>query len=223
MSLKISLSEAIRKLPWNAAFGLVVARNVDAQKLQQRISGIHEEMLGIAAPAANRDRITQRMAAFEEFFANNGLRSPLSAQFEQVQRKGLPQGIPLVQALLLAEMSTGLLMGAQDALAVQGDLVYDLARAGETFQGMRSEVQCREGEIVLRDEAGVIASLLQGPDHRTRLGKSAKDVVFFVFAVPTITAQELWEGAEMVRRIFQDACADCRAEVHEAGTSLALS
>lgn len=222
MSLKVSVSEAITQLPWNAALGVVVAHNVDAQKLQQKIPGIHEEMLGTDAVVANRDRVTRRMAAFDQFFAKNGHRSPLSAQFEQMQRKGLPQGIPLVQALLLVEMSAGLLMGAQDALAVQGDLVYDLARAGETFQGMRSEVQCREGEIVLRDEAGVIASLLQGPDHRTRLGKSAKDVVFFIFAVPTITAQDLWEGAEMVRRIFQDACADCHAEVHEAGTSLVL-
>ena len=123
MSLKISLSEAIRKLPWNAAFGLVVARNVDAQKLQQRISGIHEEMLGIAAPAANRDRITQRMASFEEFFANNGLRSPLSAQFEQVQRKGLPQGIPLVQALLQHRKSCFDLQAQRGSLGLKAGII----------------------------------------------------------------------------------------------------
>lgn len=195
--------------------GVVSAVNANARELQQTIPAIQGQTQ--ADTALDPDRVGRRIQAFEQFFAKNGYRSPLSAQFEQVQQKGLPPGNPLVQALLLAEMSTGLLMGAQDAATVQGELTYDLAQAGETFSGMRSEVRCGENEIVLRDHEGIIASLLQGPDNRTRLSKSTKDVVFFIFSVPTISAAELQEGADMVCRIFKDACEDCEAQVYEYG------
>jgi DNA/RNA-binding domain of Phe-tRNA-synthetase-like protein len=215
--LKISVrySESIRKLPWSAPLGVVIVVNANTRELQQTIPGIQGHAQ--ADTALDLDHVRRRIQAFERFFAENGFQSPLSAQFEQIQRKGLPPGNPLVQALLLAEMKTGLLMGAQDAAAVQGELIYDLAQAGETFSGMRSEVRCSGNEIVLRDREGIIASLFQGPDHRTRLSKSTKDVVFFIFSVPTISAAELREGVGMVSRIFKDACENCEVHVYEHG------
>lgn len=156
------------------------------------------------------DRI-RRVAAFDAYFAGQGLRSPLGGQIEMVRSKGLPSGNVLVQALLLSETSTGLLMGAQDASSVRGTLVCDRAKAGESFRGMRREVRCRPDEIVLRDEEGIIASLLQGPDHRTRLTPETKDVVFFIFSVPGITAADIQEGTEAVRSLLAGACSDIQA------------
>jgi DNA/RNA-binding domain of Phe-tRNA-synthetase-like protein len=139
----------------------------------------------------------------------------LADQLRQVQQKGLPGGSPLVKALLLSEMSTGTLMGAQDAAAVKGPLVCDLAEEGETFRGMRAEVLCRKGEIVLRDSEGIIATLFQGPDRRTRLNKDTKDVVFFIFSVPGINDADVKEGVETVRSLFKAACTEIHAQVHE--------
>jgi DNA/RNA-binding domain of Phe-tRNA-synthetase-like protein len=112
-------------------------------------------------------------------------------------------------------MSAGLLMGAQDAAAIQGELVYDLAVEGETFKGMRGTVQCREGEIVLRDAEGIIASLFQGPDHRTRLAKSTRDVIFFVFAVPGIDLEQIQEGIDTIRELFKTSAVDLTAQTYE--------
>jgi DNA/RNA-binding domain of Phe-tRNA-synthetase-like protein len=112
-------------------------------------------------------------------------------------------------------MSTGLLMGAQDSSAIKGELLYDLAPQGETFQGMRKEVKCHEGELVLRDSEGIIAALFQGPDHRTRLKKETKDIVFFIFSVPGIAPHEIREGIEAVRALFQGACAALDAQLYE--------
>jgi DNA/RNA-binding domain of Phe-tRNA-synthetase-like protein len=164
----------------------------------------------------------RRIQAFDSFFTQNGFRSPLGDQLKHVQKKGLPGGSPLVKALLLSEMSTGTLMGAQDAAAIKGPLVCDLAKEGETFRGMRTEVLCRKNEIVLRDAEGIIATVFQGPDSRTRLNQDTKDIVFFVFSVPGITASEVQKAVEAVCSLFKGSCAAIHAHVHEsrlAGTA----
>jgi DNA/RNA-binding domain of Phe-tRNA-synthetase-like protein len=159
--------------------------------------------------------VIRRIQVFESFFTQNGFRSPLADQLKHIQEKGLPGGSPLVKALLLSEMSSGLLMGAQDAAAIRGPLVCDLAEEGETFRGMRTEVLCRKGEIVLRDSEGIIATLFQGPDRRTRLNKDTKDVAFFIFSVPGISDGDVKEGMEMVDNLFNAACAEIDAQVHD--------
>jgi DNA/RNA-binding domain of Phe-tRNA-synthetase-like protein len=199
----------MQQLPWSVPLGLVNVPNVDVQALARVIGD------GQGKLQENREIVSRRMKAYDDFFAGNGFRSPLGFQLEQVQRKGLPPGSPLVQALLLAEMSTGILMGAQDSAAIRGELVYDLAGAGETFQGMRVQVQCRQNEIVLRDAEGIIASLFQGPDYRTRLSKSSRNIVFFIFSVPGISASELQQGVDTVRHIFLDSCPEFQAQIYE--------
>jgi hypothetical protein len=207
----VRYGEALQQSHWSAPLGLVTVENVDISALQPVVQEAQEQL------QLNRDTVLRRVKSFDEFFVENGFRSPLGFQLEQTKRKGIPAGSPLVQALLLAEMSTGLLMGAQDAAAVRGELIYDLARAGETFQGMRSEVRCRENEIVLRDAEGIIASLFQGPDYRTRLSKNTRNVVFFIFLAPGIAPSELQEGIDVLRRFFKNACTGFEAQVHEHG------
>ena len=146
----------------------------------------------------------------------------MTDQLKHVQEKGLPGGNPLVKALLLSEMSTGALMGAQDAAAIKGSLVCDVAEEGETFRGMRAEVLCRKGEIVLRDSESIIATLFQGPDRRTRLNKDTRDIVFFIFSVPGISAADVQEGVETVRNLFKVGCTEIHGNVHETDSRIEL-
>jgi DNA/RNA-binding domain of Phe-tRNA-synthetase-like protein len=81
---------------------------------------------------------------------------------------------------------------------------------------MRAEVLCRKGEIVVRDSEGIIATLFQGPNRRTRLSKDTKDIVFFVFSIPGMGAADVQEGAEAVCRLFKGSCAEIHAHVHES-------
>jgi len=211
LNIPVTYGERMQSTGWTAPLGIAIISGVDEGVLQQVLSVVPNP----AADVQQDSRVLSRIQAFDKFFTENGFRSPLGHQFEMVRRKGLPPGSALVQALLLAEMSTGLLMGAQDAAAIQGELVYDLAVDGETFKGMRGTVQCREGEIVLRDAEGIIASLFQGPDHRTRLAKSTKDVIFFVFAVPGIDAEQIREGTDTILALFKISAADLTAQTYE--------
>jgi DNA/RNA-binding domain of Phe-tRNA-synthetase-like protein len=216
--IKAKYGESMHSLSWPAPLGIVTSSGIDHLSLHTTVASF-QNSLG-PDKQENSERVMRRIQAFDSFFAENDSRSPLGGQFEMVRRKGLPPGNVLVQALLLAEMSTGLLMGAQDASAIEGELICDLAGSGETFQGMRNQVQCRPGEIVLKDNLGIIASLLQGPDHRTRLKKDTRDVVFFVFSVPGITVNEIREGTEQICSIFKSACSDLSTQVYESGVPL---
>jgi hypothetical protein len=211
LNIPVTYGERMQSMSWTAPLGTATASGLDEAALQQVLSAMPNPV----SNAYQTCDMLRRIHAFDTFFIENGFRSPLGPQFEMVRRKGLPSGSALVRALLLAEMSTGLLMGAQDAAAIQGELVYDLAVDGETFKGMRGTVQCREGEIVLRDAEGAIASLFQGPDHRTRLTKATKDVIFFVFAVPGIDMEQIQEGIDTILGIFKTACSGFIAQTYE--------
>lgn len=215
MNIPVTYGERMQSIGWTAPLGIAIISGVDEAALQQVLSTIPNP----TADVQQDSRVLSRIQAFDKFFTENGFRSPLGPQFEMVRRKGLPSGSALVQALLLAEMSTGLLMGAQDAAAIQGELVYDLASAEESFKGMRGTVQCREGEIVLRDAEGIIASLFQGPDHRTRLAKATRDVIFFVFAVPEIDLQQVQEAIDTILDIFKTASSGFTAQTYDRITS----
>lgn len=212
MNVEFQYSESLRGLSWPVALGVVTVREVDPAALEAALSSAQRSVsFSDAAPSVMR-----RVQAFESFFTQNGFRSPLADQLKHVQERGLPGGSLLVKALLLSEISTGTLMGAQDAAAVRGQLVCDLAEDGETFRGMRAEVRCRKGEIVLRDSESIIATLFQGPDRRTRLNKDTKDIVFFIFSAPGISAADVQEGVETVRNLFKAACIEIHGHVHES-------
>jgi hypothetical protein len=208
--------ESLGGVPWAVALGVVTVRGVDSGALETTLAS-KQPSVSFGAPETMR-----RIQAFESYFTQNGFRSPLGHQLKGIQEKGLSGGSPLVRALLLSEMSAGLLMGAQDAAAIKGTLVCDLADEGESFQGMRGEVLCRKGEIVLRDAEGIIATLFQGPDSRTRLNKNTKDVVFFVFSVPSISAADVRAGVEVVRLLLKAACAEIHTQLYESRTPALL-
>jgi len=212
MNLEFQYSESLRGLPWAVVLGVVTVRGVDPPALEAALASA-QQSVSFNDPGPS---VMRRIQAFESFFTQKGFRSPLGDQLKHVQKKGLPGGSPLVKALLLSEMSTGILMGAQDAAAIKGPLVCDLAEEGETFSGMRTEVLCHKDEIVLRDSEGIIASLFQGPDSRTRLNKDTKDIAFFVFSVPGISAADVQEGVEAVCSLFKAARAEIYGQVHES-------
>jgi DNA/RNA-binding domain of Phe-tRNA-synthetase-like protein len=192
-------------------FGLVV------------LEGLEPEALAAAADAAREtfperlaehlDTARRRVDAFAGHFAAHGHRCPLPGQLDRAARKGLPKILPLVDALLACEMTTGLLMGVQDWSAVRGELVYGACETQESFEGMRGPVTCSPGEPVLQDGEGVIASYFQGPDRRTRVSPETRDAVFFVFTAPGLGAEDVEAGVAAVEALLGEAAATVRRHI----------
>jgi len=80
----------------------------------------------------------------------------------------------------------------------------DLAQEGETFEGVSGRrLICKEEEIVLRDEKEIVCSLFQGPDARTKIDGSSKNIVVYVFTAPGIQAEHVSNGIQLALEILQ--------------------
>lgn len=185
--------------------GLAIVRNVPRKPGNAAVAAAKEPAL--ERIRAEQDRIAERIGRFEAFFGDFGHECPLRSQLERTLARGFPEINRFVDTLLVAEMSTGFLMGMQDAGAAVGSIVYDVPDTPETYEGRHDVVTCRPGEIVVRDDAGTIASLFHGADRRTSITRATSDVVVFALGVPGITEEDLRVGLDVALTIFS-SCAE---------------
>jgi hypothetical protein len=158
---------------------------ISAEDIQA--DGFNEAVQAFAASTARRilhlnDDAEGSLCSFESFFRDHGWDCPLRKQISAAAKRGFPSAPTPVLALLALEAATGALMGVQDLHGVSSGVQIDVLGAPETFIGMRGKtIPCRSGEIVVRDEKGIVASLFQGPDERTAVRPESRGLLFYVF------------------------------------------
>lgn len=187
-------------------FAVVEAIGVDDGRLRRRIDAVVPDVLDDLRADGSVAMATA--AAFGEFFESHGHRSPLVPQLESAARKGFRDLPAPVLSLLVAEAATGVLMGVQDGGAIDGPVRIEALPAAESFEGMRSTIHCEPSEIVVRDDAGIIASLFRGPDRRTAVGPASTHLVYLVFGFPGF--DRLDAAVDVVRSLVDSAADSCR-------------
>lgn len=153
---------------------------------------------------SNLALIHERIQLYDQFFKEWGYECPLPGHLKRTLDMGFPIVNLYIDAHIIAEMYHGILMAIQDLDRFEGDWTLDLANEGETFQGVSGRmISCREEEIVLRDEKGIVCSLFQGPDLRTKIDPSSKNIVVYVFTAPGI--EEVWvlNGIQLALEILE--------------------
>ena len=136
-----------------------------------------------------------RIDTYDRFFQSFGYECPLPQHLKRTINSGFPRYNLMVDAHFMAEMCAGILVAVTDYDRVEGDLLLDVAREGETTAGMGGrQFTTKEGEIVLRDEKEIICVLCQGADEKTRVRDDTANVLFYSYAVPGIDATYLKEG-----------------------------
>jgi DNA/RNA-binding domain of Phe-tRNA-synthetase-like protein len=140
-------------------------------------------------------RISERIDIYDQFFGSFGHECPLPKHFKRTINSGFPRYNLMVDAHFMAEMCGGILVAVGDHDRFDGALTLDLASEGETCRGMGGRnLRTRKGEIVLRDERGIVCVLCQGADEKTRVNDDTRNVLFYAYAVPGIEGQYLKDG-----------------------------
>jgi DNA/RNA-binding domain of Phe-tRNA-synthetase-like protein len=94
--------------------------------------------------------------------------------------------------MFMAEMQDLLLTAGHDLDVLQLPLVLDVAEGTEQYRLLRGEEQVlKPGDMFIRDQSGVISSIIYGPDQRTQITPETRNVVFTVYAPPGIEAQSV--------------------------------
>ena len=128
--------------------------------------------------------------AYAVYYKRFGKTYHLILQLESVthKNKAIAGSGALVQAMFMAEMKNLLLTAGHDLGAIQGSLTVDVAQGSEEYATLAgTPATLKPGDMCIRDEDGVISSIVYGPDQRTRITADTRAVLYAVYAVPGIS------------------------------------
>lgn len=149
-------------------------------------------------------QLQQRIGLYDRFFKEWGYACPLPGHLKRIIDMGYPIVNLYIDAHIIAETTHGILMAIQDLDRFHGAWRLDLAKDGETYQAVSGRVQpLKEEEIVLRDEKEIVCSLFQGPDFRTKVDPSSKNIVVYVYTAPGIEERSVADGITLALEILE--------------------
>jgi DNA/RNA-binding domain of Phe-tRNA-synthetase-like protein len=122
-------------------------------------------------------------------------------QLESVVFKGKNIYSPsaLVACMFMAELKTGLLTAAHDFSAVQPPLVADIATGQEIYQRLdNTQQQLKGGDMYIRDQKGILSSVIYGPDRRTQILPETEQALYTTYGPPGISAQQIYTQLEIL-------------------------
>jgi len=159
------------------------AQHVEAE-LRQRHAGADRAVLASLVTAQ----------AYQRHYRAFGQTYHVLRQLESVviKAKPLESTSGLVLAMFTVELDTLLLTAGHDADALRPPLVIDRSAAGERFVGIGGRQHVlREGDMLIRDQSGVISAVIYGPDQRTRLVDETRRALFTTYAPAGVSVDEL--------------------------------
>lgn len=130
------------------------------------------------------------IAAYVKYYKHFKKTYHVLKQQESVAFKGksIPQSVPIVEAMFMAELKNGLLTAGHDYDALKLPLYLDTAQGTESYTLMSRNIQQPKNEdMILCDQCGVISSIIYGPDQRTRIVPETKTALFVIYAPPGIS------------------------------------
>ena len=104
--------------------------------------------------------------------------------------KSIPSVAAAVEAMFMAEVKNFLLTAGHDLDTLQLPITLDVAQGDERYLLLRGQEQeLKAGDMFIRDSAGVISSIVYGPDQRTAIHAQTRNAIFTVYAPTGISAE----------------------------------
>jgi DNA/RNA-binding domain of Phe-tRNA-synthetase-like protein len=202
--ISLNITETYQQRFPDLAFGIGTIQGCTYFEKDEAFKLYKRELLRKMRRRTNLVQIEERIHLYDQFFKDWGYPCPLPGHFKRVIEMGFPIVNLYIDAHIIAEMCHGILMAIQDLDRFQGEWKLDLALEGETFQGVSGRtIRCKENEIVLRDGEGMVCSLFQGPDFKTRVEPVSKNIVVYVFTAPGIQGEQVSNGLPLALEILE--------------------
>jgi DNA/RNA-binding domain of Phe-tRNA-synthetase-like protein len=203
----IEISESCKTAYPGACFGFLA---LDGVANPPAHAGLDERKLVLEADlrlrfaGQGRDDLRRLpvMPPYEAYYGSFKKTYHVLLQLESVALKGksLPGVAALVEAMFMAELENGLLTAGHDRAALQGPVRVNVAAGTETYTLLNGKDEAlKPGDMYMADDAGVISSILSGPDRRTRLVPGTHAALFAVYAPPGIGPEPVHRHLETIR------------------------
>ena len=181
--MRVELTPKLRIAYPKAIFGSLILRNVVNRKKHQALEKRKHELEKIIRETFVESIIDDTIQVYDSYFKKWGKTYPIKYQINTI-RKGVsfPQVSVLVDSMFLAELKNKYLTSGHDLQAVEGDLTFDVTVGGERYVKLNQKEQLlKKNDIILRDEKGILASILYGPAFRTSISLHTENALYFVW------------------------------------------
>jgi DNA/RNA-binding domain of Phe-tRNA-synthetase-like protein len=210
---------------WESAFpgavvGALVMRGVQnpehSAALELHKRRLEEDLRRAAGAGSGGGEADRLLRAYADYYRAHGKTYHVKAQWESVAVKGkpIPGGAALVEAMFMAELKNLILTAGHDLEAVARPVEVAVTRDDDRYVVMSGRERATgPDDMMMVDRRGIISSVLQGPDRRTRITAETRVVLFAVYAPAGVD-----EGD--VRRHLEDIRANVLLVAPEATTEL---
>jgi len=192
----------------NAHAGILVMRNASnpAHHTElERLKAELEESLRSQFSGQDRAAIASHpvLKIYGDYYKRFKKTYHVQLQLESIVLKGkpIPSVASLVECMFMAEVKNMLLTAGHDLDKLQLPLTLDVTTGNESYTVMRGAEQIvKAGDMMISDQIGVISDIIYGPDQRTQITESTKNVIFTVYAPAGI-------DEALIMQHLQDMCA----------------
>jgi DNA/RNA-binding domain of Phe-tRNA-synthetase-like protein len=142
------------------------------------------------------------LRAYVEYYRAHGKTYHVKAQRESVALKGkpIPRRAALVEAMFMAELADLVLTAGHDLDALDPPVRADGTADGDRYVLLSgAEAVLAHGDMKMADGAGIVSSVLRGPDRRTQITRDTRNVLFASYAPPGIGEDVVRAHLEHIR------------------------
>ncbi|MEN6409223.1 MAG: phenylalanine--tRNA ligase beta subunit-related protein [Anaerolineaceae bacterium] len=210
--MQIHVSPLVSQQYPGACFGFLAIENAAAPTASPEFEAAKialQTALQKAYPdeeAIKSDAVIQAYIAYYKRFKKS---YHVALQLESVALKGkpIPSVSPLVECMFMSELANRLLTAVHDISRMQGNVFVDIAGGGEAYTTMRgAEQELKAADLYMRDDAGIISSIIYGPDARTQVTANTDRVLFTVYVPPGIGSARVKDHLTWIRACMQLIC-----------------
>ncbi len=207
----------------SAHAGILVMRNVSNPahhvELEKRKTEL-EERLRSQFSGQDRAAIASHpvLQVYAEYYKRFKKTYHVQPQLESIVLKGksIPSVASLVECMFMAEVKNMLLTAGHDLDKLQLPLTLDVTQGTESYTIMRGETQIvKAGDMAISDQAGIISNIIYGPDQRTQIAASTRNVVFTVYAPAGIDESLIMSHLQDMRDYVMVVTPEARVELLE--------
>ncbi len=205
----LAASEAWKSAYPGARVGVLVLRDVvnlgPHVGLEQQKEAL-ENQLCRQFPDRAAIKALATIQAYDAYYKRFKKTYHVQLQLESVALKGksIPRVSALVEAMFMAELKNQLLTAGHDLETIQMPVRLDVSNGSERYTLLSGQEQeLKPGDMFIADAAGVISSVLYGPDSRTHIRPETTHVLFGVYAPPGISRDAVSQHLDDIRNNVQ--------------------
>ncbi len=191
----------------DAHAGILVMRAVDNPSSHPELENHKKELESqLHNKFAGQDRkaleAIPAIAAYYAYYKGFKKTYHVQAQLESIlfKDRSIPSVAALVEAMFMAEIKNLLLTAGHDLDKLQLPVTLNVASGDEKYTLLRGQEQAlKAGDMMMSDRAGIISSIVYGPDQRTQITASTRNVLFAVYAPAGISPEAVESHLQDIR------------------------